>query len=305
MGNELKENQGQQIVTEKMVTEYLQNFGYMKNLTQQEAYQFIMICKAQNLNPIKREAYAIKYNGSFQIITGYEIYIKRANETGLLDGWKCEVTRNMEGKILGAKTIIYRKDWKYPFEHEVSMSEYNRQMALWKDKPETMIKKVCIAQAFRLCFSSELGGLPYTQEEQISSNMVNAEVVYGTQPEKAQPVKQKKEIDVYLPKSVYTILKDKGYPLFTKKNERIFKWNDKFIEKNIIDIVEKYPDFSILDKILNVNLNGFDEEFKKEYKDKCNDIYEKAITFNLFEKDIAEILELSESLETKEENTLL
>ena len=56
---------------------------------------------------------------------------------------------------------------------------------------------------------------------------------------------------------------------------------------------------------MNVSLEGYDEEFKKEYKDKCNDIYEKAITFNLFEKDIAEILELSESLETKEENTLL
>jgi hypothetical protein len=28
-----------------------------------------------------------------------------------------------------------------------------------------MTKKVCISQAFRLCFSDELGGMPYTSDE--------------------------------------------------------------------------------------------------------------------------------------------
>ena len=168
----LERKETKQVITKEIVFEYLKNFGFMKNLTQQQAEQFAIVCKTLNLNPIKREAYAISYNGQFSIVVDYETYLKRAEETGLLDGWKCEAVYD-NGNLIGAKCVIYRKDWKYPFEHSVSLKEYNRNMALWKDKPETMIKKVCIAQAFRMCFSSELQGMPYTQEEQESSGIIN------------------------------------------------------------------------------------------------------------------------------------
>jgi hypothetical protein len=35
----------------------------------------------------------------------------------------------------------------------------------WNKRPKFMLKKVCIGQGFRLCFSTDLGGLPYTEEE--------------------------------------------------------------------------------------------------------------------------------------------
>jgi hypothetical protein len=37
-------------------------------------------------------------------------------------------------------------------------------------KAYTMIKKVAISQGFRLCFSDELGGMPYTTEEMPEQN---------------------------------------------------------------------------------------------------------------------------------------
>ena len=50
-----------------------------------------------------------------------------------------------------------------------------RNTQIWKEKPITMIKKVAIAQGFRLCFPEELGGLPYTAEEITSGEVVDVE----------------------------------------------------------------------------------------------------------------------------------
>ena len=57
-----------------------------------------------------------------------------------------------------------------PFVHEVFYSEYVQKTRegivnkFWQ-KAQTMTKKVAMAQGFRLCFSDELGGMPYTKEE--------------------------------------------------------------------------------------------------------------------------------------------
>ena len=37
--------------------------------------------------------------------------------------------------------------------------------AIWRKMPSFMVRKVAIAQAFRLCFSDEFGGMPYTNDE--------------------------------------------------------------------------------------------------------------------------------------------
>ena len=48
---------------------------------------------------------------------------------------------------------------------------------MWSEKPRTMLKKVCIAQAFRLCFPVELGGMPYTADELPPHMSTSAEVM--------------------------------------------------------------------------------------------------------------------------------
>jgi len=47
----------------------------------------------------------------------------------------------------------------------VQRTKEGRPTKFWADKPYTMIKKVAMAQGFRLCFSDELGGMPYTADE--------------------------------------------------------------------------------------------------------------------------------------------
>ena len=143
------------MITEQDIKKYI-----APTATDKEVYMFLNIAKSYGLNPFKREIHFVKYgNNPGQVIVGYETYLKRAEETGLLDGWKAWVD---EGK---AKVIIYRKDRKYPFEWEIDIEEFDKKQALWKTLRNFMAKKVCIAQAFRLCFPSEMGGLPYIPEE--------------------------------------------------------------------------------------------------------------------------------------------
>lgn len=60
---------------------------------------------------------------------------------------------------------IHRKDFTGPFRHEVYLAEYKQDTQIWRTKPVTMIKKVAVAQGFRLAFPTEFGSMPYIQEE--------------------------------------------------------------------------------------------------------------------------------------------
>ncbi|MCR5723450.1 MAG: phage recombination protein Bet [Treponema sp.] len=144
-----------------LAVQYLKGMGY--NLPEKHLTQFVEICRAFNLNPFKREIYGVPYGNNFNIIVGYEVYLKRAERSGKLDGWSVDFSG--EGASLKATITIHRKDWSEPFTHEVYFSEYNAGTAIWKSKPKTMLRKVAIAQGFRLCFPDELAGIPYTSDE--------------------------------------------------------------------------------------------------------------------------------------------
>jgi phage recombination protein Bet len=186
----------QDIVTKEKISEYLTAFN-LTTLTPAEQLQFIEIAIAYQLNPFKREIYCVPYMKSVKdeqtgkwekqralsIITGYEVYLKRAERTGKLDGWKCE--SDDKGR---AWATIYRKDWKNPFIHEVWLKEVGQfddkgeLRSLWKKMPKFMLKKVCIAQAFRLCFPDEFGGMPYIADE-MPANMTDVNYI---EPEKVK-----------------------------------------------------------------------------------------------------------------------
>ena len=154
---------------ENKLKEFLDIAGVGRELTEQKRRQFIEIAQAYHLNPFKREIYCVSYAGNTSIITGYEVYIKRAERTGLLNGWGVEIKGS--GDDMTAVITIQRKDWTQPFKHEVYFSEAanrtkdGRLNSTWAKMPKFMLKKVAIAQGFRLCFSDELGGMPYTQDE--------------------------------------------------------------------------------------------------------------------------------------------
>jgi phage recombination protein Bet len=183
-----------QQVSTKQLTGYLDIMGLATQLTEKEKNQFLEISQAFGLNPFKREIYCSKYGNQMSIIVGYETYIKRAERSGMLDGWGVVTEGKVDDKSLKAIITIYRKDRKMPFIHEVYYSEYvqlkdGNPNKFWQ-KAHTMIKKVAMAQGFRLCFNDELGGMPYTKEEIVETedivfNEVPAVVVIEENPQVA------------------------------------------------------------------------------------------------------------------------
>jgi len=188
MKNEIQKTESKevQIISKEKLIKYLDLFQQTSNLTETEKSQFIEIAAMSNLNPFKREIYITAYGEgryrSCSIITGYEVYIKRAEMSGLLDGWSTKIEKcaaiqvNNNGSLSDTKDIkaiitIHRKDFSHPYIHEVKFSEYVQKKKdgtitkFWKEKPETMLKKVAISQGFRMCFNEILGGMPYTKEE--------------------------------------------------------------------------------------------------------------------------------------------
>lgn len=171
-------------VTDQELTQHLENLGLLKDLTAGEKNTYLQIAKAYNLNPFKREVHVSKYNGQMSIITGYEVYIKRAERSGQLDGWDARTEGKVEDGSLKAIVTIHRKDRKFPFVWEslysecVQTTKEGRPTRFWQ-KADFMTKKVAISQAFRLCFSDELGGMPYTSDE-IQTEDVVAEMIPET-----------------------------------------------------------------------------------------------------------------------------
>jgi phage recombination protein Bet len=162
-----------QKVPKEAVHEYLRVFGFDKTLSDQEAGQFIQIALANNLDPFKREIYIAVYgegvNRKVSILTGYQVYLKRAERTGNLDGWRAWIEGS--GSEMKARVEIFRKDWSHSFTHEVYWEEAVQKKKdgnptqFWTKQPRFQLRKVAMAQAFRLAFPDELGGLPYESAE--------------------------------------------------------------------------------------------------------------------------------------------
>ena len=169
----------------ELALSYLKSMGL--NIPEQFQTQFIEIAAAMKLNPFLNEIHAISYNTKegpvFKCVTGYMVYIKRAERSGKLNGWEVS-SANVGGQMVSTVTI-YRKDWEKPFRHSVRFNEVaqwgpdGQLSKLWRKMPAFMCEKACISQGFRLCFPDELAGMPYTKEELPEGVMLGA-----VQPEK-------------------------------------------------------------------------------------------------------------------------
>lgn len=170
---DLAEEQGAPVVTRKLVEQYLAQLPYREALTEEDRERFITIAELYQLNPYKREIHAkITRDGGqarMNLIVGYEVYIKKAEQTGLLDGWHAWIEGS--GEDLKAVVEINRKDWDFPFLHEaywleaVQRNSAGTVLEFWERMPRFQLKKVAISQGFRMCFASEIGGIPYEGTE--------------------------------------------------------------------------------------------------------------------------------------------
>lgn len=153
--------------------------------TDQELMLGLQIAKTFNLNPLKREVYFVKYKAGqpMQVLTGYEVYLKRAERSGKYNGLEITSQGSINTGDLKAIVKVFRKDWTNPLIHEAFYSEYVQMKKdfntgvetpnkFWATKPITMIKKVAVSQAFRMAFPDEFDGMPYTSDEVIDQERV-------------------------------------------------------------------------------------------------------------------------------------
>ena len=160
------------------------------NVTDQEVVMFLNLCKFNRLNPFLREAYLIKYGSSpATMVVGKDAYLRRAfNNPDYL-------FKNDGITVQRANTIVQKEGCcLYPGEaliggwcrvtflrggkertafKEVSLAEYNKNMANWKSKPATMINKVAVSQCVRDAFPKDYEGV-YSEEEMIASGAIPA-----------------------------------------------------------------------------------------------------------------------------------
>lgn len=164
-------------LTGEMVKQYLVRGN--SEVSDQELVMFLNLCKYQKLNPFLNEAYLIKFkNAPAQIVTSKEAFMKRAesNEqySGLEAGIIVERDGNMvelEGAVslksdvlIGGWAKVYRKDRDKPIVVKISMEEFSKSQATWKQMPNNMIRKTAVVNALREAFPENLNQM-YTDEE--------------------------------------------------------------------------------------------------------------------------------------------
>jgi phage recombination protein Bet len=156
-------------VTRKTVDDYLRAMGLADQVTPEVADRFASLAVRYQLNPFLRELHLVPGGGKHVAVVGYEVYLKKAERTGKLDGWR--TWTEGEGADLKAVLEVYRHDWAHPFVHEVFFAEVAQRddkgevTGFWKRMPKFQLRKVAISQGFRLAFPDELGGIPYEAAE--------------------------------------------------------------------------------------------------------------------------------------------
>jgi len=146
----------------------------------QEAFMFLKLCQARNLNPFTRECYLIKYGGKTNMVVGKEAFTRKAELNPQFDGFEAGIIvkqkdgkfldlpgtfyDDSEDKLVGGWAEVHRKDRTSSFIARVSLKEYSKGQATWKDMPCVMIRKVALVSALREAFPSDLAGM-YDQSE--------------------------------------------------------------------------------------------------------------------------------------------
>jgi len=216
-----------------------------KDLNQTEWELFLYVARLYDLNPLLREIWAIKFRGQpAQIFTGRDGLLKIAHQSGMCDGMKTVllIEQNWQAlesdiapkvsEILGAKCYVWRKDMSHPVEVSVKFSEYDKGRSTWKDKPDTMLRKVSESHCLRRAFSINSLYLPeefkQAQEdasEGVSKNREVLESNAGEPPD--EPPEEQQSVD----------------PVYSDLPEEV----QRTIARNVDDVIDQLADLSDTD----------------------------------------------------------
>lgn len=177
--------------------------------TDKEVGMFLELCRAQRLNPFIKDAYLVKYgNAPASIITGKEVFVRRANNNPNYEGIEHGIVfmRKAQGgsvqvekregaavykaageTLLGGWARVFVKG-KRPVYCELSLDEYSTGKSNWAKMPAVMIDKCAQVGALRLAFPDDFQGL-YAAEE-----MGNAgERAQAMEAQEVEPIQQVQE----------------------------------------------------------------------------------------------------------------
>jgi phage recombination protein Bet len=142
----------------------------------QEFAVLLEIAKVRRLNPLLRQIHFVK---RWDRDKGREVWSTQvsidglraiAERTGKYDGQDEPEFMERDGRIVGCKVRVYRKDWTRPAVGVAYWSEYvqtkkdGNPTQFWSRMPHVMIAKCAEALALRKAFPEDMSGL-YTPEE--------------------------------------------------------------------------------------------------------------------------------------------
>jgi phage recombination protein Bet len=191
----------------QLINTYLDTVKTSKGTTPSDSdkMNFITFCLANQINPIKKQAYLMGYdskNGpSFSTIVSISGYTAIAMQTGLcagidqprftyngnqLDSCSITVYRLVKGEKCGFSGTAYYSE-RVGKKYDGSLTEP------WAKQPKTMLEKCAKAAALRNAFPDQLSGV-YTEDEMPKADVeVEAkkiEIEYVTSPQLALILKQ-------------------------------------------------------------------------------------------------------------------
>ena len=138
--------------------------------TEAELALYLHDCARQGVHPLDKLIHFTKRGGKYTPITSIDYMRSRAAQTGEYAGNDDPQFRGLpEDEVFAATVTVYRlvKGTRCPFTATARWAEYfpgERQGAMWKRMPHTMIGKCAEALALRKGFPQQLAGL-YASEE--------------------------------------------------------------------------------------------------------------------------------------------
>lgn len=185
-------------VTDEILDRYLRTMGIGATLLPNELEVYKEMAKMYNLNPFKREIHVVAYGqGAYRtlaVTVGYEVYLKKAEESGLMEYWDIETApEDTPIEKYWATLIVKRKDkarhqkWTVHYSEAFQTKKDGKPNKFWVKQPRMMTRKTAMSQGFRLFFEDVLHGIPYTTEE-----MPDREERDVTPPD-PQPVEEKQK----------------------------------------------------------------------------------------------------------------
>jgi len=194
-------------------------------VSEQEVVMFTNLCKFQKLNPFLNEAYLVKFGSQpASIIVSKEAFMKRAEAHPKYKGFEAGIVVEREGQLVdvegaiklkndilvGGWCKVYREDRATPVTARISLEEFSKGQATWKQMPLTMIRKSAIVNALREAFPETLGAMyteddadvkpaaetPIQQEIQQNANSETLDFVEPVQTQTRQDIQEAEYVDV-------------------------------------------------------------------------------------------------------------